>query len=55
MQTAQLSDYNPEYVINITHLVTTLVNEGTAQCSLQKTEDLNGQLLLCMFLANEFQ
>jgi len=31
------------------------VSEGTALCSLQKTEDLNGQLLLGMFLANEFR
>ena len=52
MQTAQLSDYSPDYVINIAHLVTTLVIVGTAQHSLQKTEDLNGHLL--MFLANEF-
>ena len=39
----------------ITHLVTTLVIVGTAQRSLQKTKDLNGHLLLCMFIANEFQ
>jgi hypothetical protein len=42
MQTAQCSDYNPEWVINIIYLVNTLV--------IEKNQDLNGHPLLCMFL-----